>query len=679
MKTPISLLFVPFVAATALVAGCSNDPGYVPQVTQASLTRAQSCDDLLSLLRQDARTKVDMMIDAQIAWLKYDDFRGNAVAIEDSAGGDANLGGGPESPQAPEHSETNVQVEGVDEADIVKTDGNYLYILQGTQLAIVNAYPAESMSMGATVDIEGHPLEMFLTDDHIVVYSSLPMEMVTGQAPSYDEYGYYGSSPMTKVTVLSHAGGTAPSTVQEYYFEGQYTSSRRIDSQVRTVLTDFQYAPFLRFWPQSWSEDEDEMIGLYEQLRLENYVAITLATLDDFLPDRYERKNGELVAIAPSCGDFYVPTFGSTAWGYTDIAAFDLNALDDGPKETTVVGMSDTVYSSHDALFVAGHGFNDTAFTASMGADEPVSTSYTHVHKFDIATDPSTPAYVASASVPGYVHDQFSLDEKDGVLRIATTDTLVSRDSWDTLNHLFTLGPKMSQLGAVTGLAPGEQVFSARFVGDRGYIVTFRQVDPLFVFDLSNPAMPVKMAELKIPGFSNYMHPLEDGDYLLTLGQDGDQWGASGAPALQLFDVRDAAAPKLVHKLVLDEGWTEAQYNHKAFTFFKGMLALPFTSWANDGYESRLDLFDVDVATGITQRGSVDHTSLFDGMSLDDCYYYGWGIDVRRGVFIEDYVYSISNGGVIVSNVDDLSPVSTLPMPADYGDDPYGCSYYYDY
>lgn len=676
MKTPTRFLFLPLLATTVL-GGCADDgPDYVPQVTTATLTRAESCDHLLGLLRQDATMKVDMTIDAQIAYLKAMDDRDFFAAPslqEDAGGGDLN---GDDGAAPPEHSETNVQVEGVDEADIVKTDGNYLYVLQGTQLAVVNAYPAETMSMGSSVAIEGHPLEMFLTDEHIVVFSSVPMEMVTGGQPVYDEYGYYGYQPMTKVTVLAHDGGNTPTTVEEYYFEGQYTSSRRIDSQVRTVLSSDYYAPFLRLWPHKWSEDKGEMIGLYEALRLKNYAAIAQASLGDFLPDRYVRQDGELVEVAPSCGDYYVPTFGSTAWGYTDVASFDLNALGAGAKTTTVVGLSDTVYSSHDALYVAGHGFNETAFTASLSSNEPVSTSYTHVHKFDIASDPSTPTYVASASVPGYVHDQFSLDEKDGVLRMATTDTLVSENDWDTQNHLFTLGPQMEALGAVTGLAPGEQVFSARFVGDRGYVVTFRQVDPLFVFDLSNPAVPLKMAELKIPGFSNYMHPIEGGDYLLTLGQDGDDFGNVGAPALQMFDVRDATAPKLVHKLVLEEGWTEAQHNHKAFTFYQDMLALPFTSWEYDGgYETRLDLFDVDVETGITLRGSVDHSALFSEIGVDDCYYYGWGIDVRRGVFIEDNVYSISNGGIIVSKVDDMSLVSTLPMPADFSDDPYGCYY----
>jgi Beta propeller domain len=671
---------LPLAAATllgTLAIGCSGQDEAPPMITTSTLTRAQSCDELLSLLQRDAVTKVDMAIDAQIAWLQHQDDRDWAVepnAAEDAGGGGNSAG----SPQAPEHSETNVQVEGVDEADIVKTDGNYLYVLHGTELAVVTAWPAEQMAASATMAIEGHPLEMFLTDDHIVVYSSMPSSAVTGepQPQNYDDYYYGYDEPLTKLTVLTHEAGGSLSVVRELYLEGNYTSSRRIGDQVRTVVTNYFYAPFVQTWPNDWSEDTGEMIAMYQSLRIENYARIMAATLADFLPERYERSGGELVEQAPSCGDFYVPTAGSTSWGYTQVASIDLGDLTADLKETTVVGMSHTVYSSHDALYVAGVGYNEAAYTSAWLSDDAVSVSYTHLHKFDIASDPSTPAYVASASAVGTLNDQFSLDEKDGVLRLTTTDQLVGKDTWDTQNHLFTLGPNMQRLGAVTGLAPGEQVFSARFVGNRGYVVTFRQVDPLFVFDLSNPAAPKKLAELKIPGFSNYMHPIEGGDYLLTIGQDGDDDGIVGAPALQIFDVRDATAPALAHKLVLDDGWTEAQYNHKAFTFYQGKLALPFTSWDSSNYNpvSRLDLFDIDVTTGITPHGSVDHSALF-AEGVDDCYYYGYGIGVRRGVFIEDYVYSISNGGIIVSDMADMATVATLPMAADYSSDPYGCYY----
>ncbi|MCA9624483.1 MAG: beta-propeller domain-containing protein, partial [Myxococcales bacterium] len=475
MTTQTSISFLPLLAAAALVGCSSSEPPTL--VTTATLTRAQSCDHLLQLLRADAKAKVDMSIDAQIYWLENaDDFDLRGVAVEDAGGGEAPTNqGGDLSSAPPSHSETNVQVEGVDEADIVKTDGNYLYLLQGTELAIVNAWPAETMSVGSTQAIEGHPLEMFLTDEHVVVFSTVWQDGGRG-VPEWD-YGYYGE-PLTKVTIFSASGGTA-SVVDELYFEGSYTSARRIGSQVRLAMNSWYYPTFLGYGLDTWSESRSDMIDAYEELRDKSHARIEAATLPDFVPSRFARQGSELVEVATSCGDFYVPTSGSTQWGYAQLASFDLDNLSAGVKNTTIVGQASTIYSSHDALYIAGQSYSEAAWAVAYSSEEPQSTSYTHVHKFDIATDPAEPTYVASASAPGWVINQFSLDEHEGNLRMATTDTLVGRDTWDTVNNLFTLDGGMHQLGAVTGLAPGESVFSARFVGDRGYVVTFRQVDPL--------------------------------------------------------------------------------------------------------------------------------------------------------------------------------------------------------
>ncbi len=215
--------------------------------------------------------------------------------------------------------------------------------------------------------------------------------------------------------------------------------------------------------------------------------------------------------------------------------------------------------------------------------------------------------------------------------------------------------------GRISGLAPNEQIYSARFVGDRGYMVTYRQVDPLFVVDLSDPYNPELKASLKIPGFSEYMHPLGS-DHLLTIGRDGTDDGQVLDTALQVFDVTDAADPKLIHKHVLPPGYSEAERNHKAFTFYQGKLAIPTYRYSYDGnysFSSTLDLFKVDVSDGISPMGSVDHSSFFG--DLTDPYCYPYSVSVRRGVFIDDYIYSISEGGVLVSPTADVNnPVASL-------------------
>jgi uncharacterized secreted protein with C-terminal beta-propeller domain len=286
--------------------------------------------------------------------------------------------------------------------------------------------------------------------------------------------------------------------------------------------------------------------------------------------------------------------------------------------------------------------------------------------------------------VPGVVNDQFSIDERDGVIRIATTRTTwnnqngdgVAPDVWvppttdNLVSTLRLVGEGLDVVGQTPGLAEGERIFSARFLGDIGYIVTFRQVDPLFAIDLSDPENPKVLGELKIPGFSDYMHPLGD-DHLLTIGRDIDEnTQVDRGTALQIFDVSDPANPIASHKTVLGEGYSEANHNHKAFNFYAaeapdaGLLAFPFVSYEGD-FSSTLELWEVSAENGFNRRGAVDHSDLVINdcgtpYPVEDFYYYcGYQPQITRGVFIDEYIYSISYGGVRVHTVDDLTPVAT--------------------
>ncbi|WP_437506236.1 beta-propeller domain-containing protein [Sorangium sp. So ce1099] len=781
------------LAATGLLAaGCEAEPSPV-QSHRAPLHRAESCDDLAASLKQDALAKMNAQIDAMIAsYSAYGTPRGGGgvVDVGSNAGGDlgATPGGdadptgvpSPTPPQAggaedsadggsdaPAHSDTNTQVAGVDEADIVKTDGNNLYILHDQSFYTLAAWPASSLSVGSSLAIEGQPLEMFVADDKVVVYSSVdgaPIYERAGVTPRPGYYDYYfvdgiaagggvarpaggvdmpagpasggGSTPssgdaeppsgsdspeppadgdedvppegggeddpsdpppdgsgsdpdapspdepsidgappsgiyapLTKITVLSLAGG-APSVVKELYFEGGYASGRRTGANVRTVLTGGAHGPALGYWPEGlvdYPETAEAWTAAFEQLRAENTALIEAAPLSTWLPYRFEKEGETVTELGASCQDFYVPEAGTTSYGLTQIESIDLADLDAEPESTSIIGATDTVYSSHDALYVAARGWQE-----SVGApgEARASSDVTHLHKFDLTADPSQPRYVASGSVPGHILNQFSLDEHNGKLRVATTAMVPAEPRWTTSNSVFVLeaqGAELARVGAITDLAPGEHIRSARFFGERGYVVTFLQVDPLFVLDLSDPESPSVAGELKIPGFSEYMHPLDDG-HLLAIGRDGEEDGTVTGLALQIFDVTDASAPALLHKETLDGdyGYSEAEYNHKAFTYYgeRGVLAFPLVSFDKEtgAVASTLELFDVDIADGFSRRGAVDHSGFFT--PEPGCFYYG-GADVRRGVFVEDFVYSISHGGVLVNALDDLAtPVASVALPA---------------
>ena len=501
-----------------------------------------------------------------------------------------------------------------------------------------------------------------------------------------------------------------------------------------------------------------EMIAALEQLRTLNKTAIDASQLGDWMPYTFTKNGGAVQASSVACEDFYVPTTGSTESGLTEIASIDLANPGALPRESAILGRAETVYGSADTIYLAAQGWveppyswQDNEGSGSGGTDGSVgsvppstgtspptpsptpapgsktipggktirpkttpaqpssvvtawATNKTHVHKFEFATDASFPNYVASGTVVGNVKDQFSLDDRNGYLRIATTEqrsyidetgkyvqptfpgqTGGPLDRPQTVNHVFVMGVSggwLDLVGDVGELAPNESIYSVRFVDGRGYVVTFRQVDPLFVLDLQNPTEPTKIAELKIPGFSEYMHPL-DATHLLTIGRDATAGGQVQGLQLQIFDVTDGANPVLAHKFTYtgsEYGQSEAEHDHKAFTYFadKKMLAFPYYGYspsngANGGsMHSSLELFNVDAGTGFAKVGSIDHTALVSTSPSGYCGGY-YGPQVRRGVFLENFVYSISYGGVIVKDATNLAAAGAqLALTAPVTNDGYG-------
>ncbi|HVH41499.1 MAG TPA: beta-propeller domain-containing protein [Labilithrix sp.] len=825
--------------ASAAATGCSSGGSAGSQsptgTTRASLHRAKSCGDLLADLKADAAYKLNKGIDRQIQGIqacqqKYDDSQcasggyyyggggsfGGGREVATSAEADnaaspappaAPTGGAKSTDSATSYSETNTQVKGVDEADIVKNDGKNLYVLHGRAFKIVNAWPANELKETSSLDIEGTPTEMFVADGKVVVYSQVNGAAVftaAGVTPKtqYTEYGYAGDAkiavpptggtpgpyvPLTKITVLA-LDGTTPRVTREVYFEGSYLDSRRVGQHVRTVFQGHQYGPQLKYsiyetYPQAtdaptkdpggsttttptepqYPKTGTETISALEKLRATNLAILDASQLGDWLPYTFVKNDTGVSAQTVKCEDFYVPTTGSTESGLTEVASLDLADPTAIPQETAILGRADTVYGNADTLYLAAQAWVEPPFawydqgdvavsggttgaapppdsaTASSPGSAPTpaptpsesssfksanirplttttesgvpishwSTNRTHVHKFEFKTEPKFPNYVASGTVAGNVKNQFSLDEKDNLLRIATTEgrqyvtadgKYVSADSSPpavgtpppvrpaSVNHLFVLsqnGPWLEQTGDVGDLAPNEQIYSVRFVEHRGYVVTFRQVDPLFVVDLTQPSAPQLLAALKIPGFSEYMHPL-DANHLLTIGRDAGTDGRVRGLQLQIFDVTNGSNPIPTHKFTYtgDEyGQSEAQYDHKAFTYFadKKLLAFPYVAYGGNtgGMRSSLELFKVDLAAGFNKLGSIDHTALLQASPSGYCGGY-YAPSVRRGVFLENFVYSVSYGGIVVKDANDLGLAvgQDLQLPSPQVNEGYGPSCY---
>ncbi len=787
---PRTVLLLLSVSA-AVATGCSGSPRSATEpvdLTQASLRRAQSCGDLTAMLQADARSKMNRRVDAEIHAVRegWSYGYGGAYDMASTAGGTFNgalgapsaalpaatgttsgagaAGAAPATP--PAHSNTETQVKGVDEADIVKTDGTYIYLLHGDRFLIVDSWPATSLATAASVAIEGEPLEMFVASGQAVVFSRVDGTAVYAAAhvPPLPEYsdvyspGYFGggggvamvggpaggtaflpvaggvaapggasgasgpvypdysTAPLAKVTVLSITG-TQASVTRELYFEGSYLSSRRIDSRVRVILTGGAHGPALVYTPTFPSTvtdggattyvapTEDEQVAAWEALRRTNEDLIARTTYADWVPYAFAKTGGQITASSAPCADFYLPTAGTTDFGMTQIESLDLAAPGAPPTVAAIVGSVSTVYANDRSLVLAAEAYVDPwleresyagsagPVTLSNGTQQPApvvpveTLNHTHLHLFDIATDPSTPQYSGSGTVPGDVLNQFSLDESSGSVRVTTTEQrsgpTLADGKQNQVSHVFVLTNDRGRL-SITGnageIAPGEQLYATRYVGDKCYVVTWNVTDPLFVVDVADPKSPRVLGQVQIPGFSTYIHPL-DATHLLTIGRETDLTGHQHAGsywfgiAIQVFDVTDPLNPKLQYKYVYDGGeyaTTEAMDNHKAFTYFddKKLLAFPYVhqgSFGASGPSSTLEVFQVGVAEGINKLGSVSHSALLGTLPDGNYGYCGGYFDgsVRRGVFIGSFVYSISYGGIIASDVAALgTPVSTLKLDA---------------
>ena len=697
-------LAVAIGASLVMAAGCGEEDG--PQVAEYALSPAGSCDDVRDHL---AESITESALDSIYGQYYYDDMDMNAGSedmAEDSGG--AEPAGGDESESPSEYTDTNVQEEGVDEPDIVKTDGTYIYAIADGALQIVKSWPADEMELVARYDLpnDSSPMSLFLRGDEVVVFSRFferyqqdPWgEGNTGQNSAEESGQDREPSPLsgTRATLIDVSDRSAPSTYRELEVEGSYVNGRMVDGKVYLVTNS--HLRDMSFWRFTRDADDDALEGIPERdyetseeeleaMREEaqpivyEFIRQEIEDMDtaDWLPrQRILNADGEeeLLTALHKCEGLYLPGV-TTDLGVLNISSFDLS--DDATLESTgLVARGWDVYASKQNMYVT---MSSRSWWGWWGGDR---VNESHIHKFSLEND-GQPAYLASGRVDGWILNQFSMSEYEGHLRVGTTDNQWESSPWSEDaedsggNHLIILKREDGELvetGSIRNLAPTEQIYSARFMGDRGYMVTFFMVDPLYTFDLSDPTDPQVLGELKIDGYSSYMHPLDE-DHLLAIGLDGDENGMMSGVHLQVFDVSDMSDPQRTHHHVISTGsWSshsEAMRNHHAFTYQDrlGVLGVPVSIREDGEHFSGLILFDATV-DGIEEIGRVDHADLVakswcaqNAMDESDCDYdpgyHPWNSRVRRSIMMsgdtdeEEFVYSLSGVGMKVNKTFDAS------------------------
>lgn len=555
-----------------------------------------------------------------------------------------------------DYSSTNVQVKGVDEADVVKTDGKYIYQVNNNRIVIAEAYPADKMKVASILNFNEtnfRPQEMYVDNKYMVVIGATNREV-----PLYKTYDdtvqkhiappYYNPS-MVKAIVYSIEDRKKVKKLREIELEGNYVSSRKIGSALYMISNKYVNRYYME-------NSHDNLTPSYRDT----------AAGEDFKSIDYSR-----ISYFPGC----------VMSNYMVIAGVD---LDNNKKEANIysyLGSGQNIYASTENLYVAvtsnQYNFVRPTVGADMIVESPVYRNYTLIYKFSINNSKVT--YIGKGEVPGTILNQFSMDENDGFFRIATT----TDEPWRSnrpgqSNNIYILNDTLSIVGKLEGMAPGERIYSVRFMGKKGYVVTFRQIDPLFVIDLT-PESPKVLGELKIPGFSDYLHPYDE-THIIGFGKDATDSGSIKGMKLALFDVSDVKNPKELFKEIIGESGTDSELlrNHKALLFSKekNLLAFPVTVVTAkarnleeliSGYKTYrtyyqgAHVYSIDLKKGFELRAKITHRS-DDENYEHDYYWYGDNKKIERLLYINDTLYTLSKAMFKAHDLGNMKEINTLEI-----------------
>lgn len=593
-----------------------------------------------------------------------------------------------------DYSGTNIQVVGVDEADIVKNDGKYIYTVNQNKVIIVEAYPADSMKVIEELDFDNYVNGIFLSEGKLVIIeSSYGYSLYAGTdadaegqkiADTIRAPDTYRNEVRVHIYDISELSSGAVK-LETFVLDGNYYTARLIEGYVyiisnKYIDTSGPIMPYFRAGDNIESVTADRIYypGYYDSnLIFTSVMAIDLENLD------YEGNVFLLGSSVIYVSQESIYLTSSKTYDYSKVQEDALQVIlkvlpgEYSSKVEDILDSENEYYIKADKVaFIVQDYFNSLSIDEKKDFENAlaeankeyymeVSKEYekTVIHRIDI--DGLDISYSVSGEVPGYVLNQFSMDEFEGNLRIATTSGNSFGSFENSFNHLYVLNKDLEIVGSVENLAEGERIYSARFVGDKAYMVTFRQVDPLYVIDLTNSEEPEVLGYLKVTGFSNYLHPIGD-NLLLGIGREADTSGRSQGLKISLFDISDFNNPKEIDKYVVESEWSysEAEYEHKAVLFDdkRDLLVIPATYSEHRGsdwqYWQGAFAFTI-TDTDISLKGKIAHDTKNEKIEE----YYGSYGYVQRSLFMDDILYTISNLMIKANKIEDLYLISEIDLP----------------
>ncbi len=636
IKRPISFLLL--LGGACLGAGfLATQVSAAVKPVQKSLPRVASCSALARTIKSVQPTAKDSSY-----------FRGGMpglmpMATLESAAPTA-AGNAPSAvPEGGDYSTTNIQVQGVDEADIVKINGMYSYHLSKGRLLISRVEPTLPPVLVSNTDFGSdlHPQELYLDGNRLVMLGTRYANDIYPMADAKMSSGvgraiWYPGRTLTVAEIWDVSNPAKPARVRKLEFDGSMNTSRLVGGNVYIVMNS----------GTPW-----------------NYLYPAAST--NLVPAYRDSKAGKAFTPMARCADVNIVNPEPSAQ-FVTVAAFGTNGQGEVGR-SVLLGSSETVYATPNALYVVRTKQAQSAWTGIRAPSR--MEEQTIIDKF--ALQGRTIKYQAQGTVPGHVLNQFSLDEFEGNLRIATT----KGDVWDqqrpSTNNIYVLSSGLTVRGRLENLAPGEKIYSARFMGKRGYLVTFKKVDPLFAIDLSKPEAPKVLGKLKIPGYSDYLHPIDE-NHLIGIGKNAVE-AAEGSFAwyqgmkLAVFDVTDVEHPREQWKTEIGDRGTDspALQNHKAFFYApsKQLLALPISlheltpeekqnphrQWNEYGQITfqGVYVYRLTLDRGFELLARLTDHEANDFLSSGDFYYGGMSEkDIDRVQYVGDRLLTFAPGGV---------------------------------
>lgn len=648
----------PVVGVVLLFSSCvGSDPGNGgggSVILDARLVSFSSCDEFLSYVKDHGIDRVTPWGLPGQGWGPWVMRDGVALPAEGAAAEAA-----PPAVPGVDYSTTNLQTAGVDEPDIVKTDGRLLVALAQGKLFVIDVTDPTPALRGSLALGDVWVRDLVLSGDRALLLGETGGGGIPLPAAEFAPGGHAG--PISALVEVDLSDPERPQVERKLLVDGRYLSARMIDDVVRVVVSSY---------PTGLPFEGPEGPGLRAErdaLR-HNQDVIRDSTIENWVP-YYVLEDGGGATLAEGslldCASANHPGEFS-GFGMLTVLTVDLSEGMTGfaPEESVgVLSDGETVYASADSLYVATQRWMDWGVLEGLdGAerDELTEGQTTQIHRFDISGSAAA-VYRASGEVSGWLLNQFSMDEHAGYLRVASTDAppFWDGESESMVTVLAEDGGRLVEVGRVGGLGEGERIFAVRFMGDLGYVVTFRQVDPLYVVDLTDPTDPGVTGELKIQGYSSYLHPLDD-DRLLGLGQDATGQGSLQGTQLSIFDVSDPTAPRRVDQVKIADASSEAEWDHHAFLYWEpeGLVVVPLNVYRWDEVTGTEKGFFG--AQAVRVRG--DELRLEGRLNHDDAGAADWGYGIRRSLVIGDLLYTVSEAGVEAVDLVTLGDGAWIPF-----------------